>query len=268
MGFRVLVRGSGDIGSAVAHVLFRAGYAIAIHDTPQPTATRRKMAFTDAIFDGHAWLEGVEARRADDLAQLLELLIARQAIPVIVLDLTLVLEAMSPDVLIDARMRKHHRPEVQRGLARLSIGLGPNFVAGETTDLAIETGWGDELGRVITQGATRPMAGEPRAIAGYGRGRYVYAPSAGIFFTSLDIGDPVNAGQVVAHIDASPLLSPLNGVLRGLTHNNVPVTAGAKVIEVDPRGSTAIVSGIGERPGRIAGGVLQAIQLSDPEILC
>ncbi|GAB4450066.1 MAG: hypothetical protein Fur0044_45620 [Anaerolineae bacterium] len=75
MAGRVLVRGSGDIGSAVAHVLFRAGYAVAIHDIPQPTATRRKMAFTDAIFDGRARLEGVEARRVDNLVQLLLLII-------------------------------------------------------------------------------------------------------------------------------------------------------------------------------------------------
>jgi len=45
---RILVRGSGDIGSAVAHRLFEAGYAVVIHDTTQPTTTRRKMAFTDA----------------------------------------------------------------------------------------------------------------------------------------------------------------------------------------------------------------------------
>jgi xanthine dehydrogenase accessory factor len=82
-------------------------------------------------------------------------------------------------------MRKHHQPEVQRGLAKLTIGLGPNFIAGETTDLAIETSWGDELGRVIERGATRPLAGEPREVAGHGRDRYVYAPHVGIFHTTL-----------------------------------------------------------------------------------
>jgi xanthine dehydrogenase accessory factor len=262
MACRVLVRGSGDIGSAVAHVLFQAGYAAAIHDIPQPTATRRKMAFTDAIFDGRAWLEGVEARRVDNLVQLLELLTARQVIPVIVLDLTSVLEAMSPDVLIDARMRKHHQPEVQRGLARLTIGLGPNFVAGQTIDLAVETSWGDELGQVIKQGATRPLVGEPRKVAGHGRDRYVYAPSAGVFHTMFEVGDLVSEGQVVAHIDTNPLQAPLNGVLRGLTHDGVPVAIGTKVIEVDPRGLAAVVTGIGERPGRIAEGVLQAIEMA------
>jgi xanthine dehydrogenase accessory factor len=48
--------------------------------------------------------------------------------------------------------------------------------------------------------------------------------------------------------------------LRGLTHPGVPITQKTKVIEVDPRTSQAQVSGLGERPVRIAEGVLKAIQ--------
>jgi xanthine dehydrogenase accessory factor len=257
---RVLVRGSGDVGSAVAHRLFQAGYAVVIHETPLPTTTRRNMAFVDAIFKGYTVLEGVEARRIDDLALLSELLTTRRIIPVVVVDLARLLEVMQPDVMIDARMRKHHRPEVQRGLARLTIGLGPNFVAGQTTDLAVETSWGDELGQVIEQGTTRPLAGEPREIAGHGRDRYVYAPRAGVFHTTFEVGDQVREGQIVASIDTHPLPAPLTGRVRGLTHDGVPVVIGTKVIEIDPRGATAVISGIGERPGQIAAGVLQAVE--------
>jgi xanthine dehydrogenase accessory factor len=254
-----LVRGSGDVGSAVAHQLFQAGYAVVLHDGPQPTATRRNMAFTNAIFEGCAQLNEVEARRVDNLALLADMLAAHDFIPLTIVDLPALLGAMQPDVLIDARMRKHHQPEKQRGLAPLTIGLGPNFVAGETTDLAIETSWGDELGQIIKQGSTRPLAGEPRPIAGHARDRYVYAPVAGTFQTSRAIGDVVSAGQIIAYVDAKPLSAPLEGVLRGLTHDGIPVSAGAKVIEIDPRGPDAVVMGIGERPGRIAAGVLQAV---------
>jgi xanthine dehydrogenase accessory factor len=44
----VIVRGLGDIGSAVAHLLFREGCGVVIHDDPRPAATRRGMAFADA----------------------------------------------------------------------------------------------------------------------------------------------------------------------------------------------------------------------------
>ena len=56
------------------------------------------------------------------------------------------------------------------------------------------------------------------------------------------------------------LCAPIDGMLRGLTHDGVPVARKTKVIEVDPRGAQAPVSGIAERPRRIARGVLEAIQ--------
>jgi xanthine dehydrogenase accessory factor len=68
VSWSVLVRGVGDVGSAVAHRLFGAGFAVLLHDGPQPSAPRRGMAFADAVFDGRAVLAGVEAVRADDLA--------------------------------------------------------------------------------------------------------------------------------------------------------------------------------------------------------
>jgi hypothetical protein len=43
-------------------------------------------------------------------------------------------------------------------------------------------------------------------------------------------------------------------------YSGVPVTTRTKVIEVDPRNSTAEVRGISERPRRIAEGVLAAIR--------
>ena len=257
---RIVVRGSGDVGSAVAHRLFLAGYTVIIHDVPQPTTSRRGMAFTDAIFDGQAVLAGVVAVRVDEFGTLHAVMAEHGAIPITVADLHTLLDAVQPAILVDARMRKRAQPEIQRGWAPLTIGLGPNFVAGETTDLAIETSWGDALGAIIEQGPTAPLAGEPRPVAGHARDRFVYAPVAGLFRTRCRISDLVTAGDVVAHIDGVDLRAPLGGSLRGLTHDAVPVAEGAKVIEVDPRGPAAIVTGIGERPARIATGVLHAVE--------
>ena len=61
----VLVRGTGDIASAVAHCLFQAGYGVVMHDVSQPSATRRGMALIDAVFDGRAMLAGIEGVRLD-----------------------------------------------------------------------------------------------------------------------------------------------------------------------------------------------------------
>jgi xanthine dehydrogenase accessory factor len=157
-------------------------------------------------------------------------------------------------------MRKRSVPENQRGLAPLVIGLGPNFVAGGNADVAVETSW-EDLGRVILDGPTLPLAGEPRPIAGVARERYAYAPAAGVFRTGKTVGEPVRAGEVVAVVGETPLAAPIDGVLRGLTRDGVPVAAGTKVVEVDPQGTAgAVFAGIGERPGRIAEGVLRAVE--------
>lgn len=257
---RMLVRGANDIGSAVVHRLFMAGYSVVIHELPQSTTSRRKMSFADAVFDEPTELDGIEARLIKRLYLLRGELVTHQTIPIVVKDFHELLNILHPQILVDARMRKHIQPENQRGLAEFTIGLGPNFIAGETVDVAIETNWGDSLGQVIEHGATNPLQGEPREVDGHARDRYEYAPVGGTFHTSLQIGDHVLQGQEVAQIDTTLLLAPIAGVLRGLTHDGVPVTPKTKVIEVDPRIHNAQVSGIGERPARIAEGVFTAIQ--------
>jgi xanthine dehydrogenase accessory factor len=249
----VLVRGVGDVGSAVAHLLFRNGHGVVGHDSPAPATHRRGMAFADAMFDGGSALEGVQAQRIDDVNELLRALWLGGAIPVTALPFDQVLAANRWDAVVDARMRKRAKPEDQRAFAPLVIGLGPNFIAGRrgNVHVAVETSW-DHLGAVIRDGPTLPLAGEPRPIAGVGRERCVYAPCEGRFGSSRVIGDLVQAGDAVAWIGDVGLNAPLGGTIRGLTRNGVSVPKGAKVIEIDPRGESASVRTLGERPRIIA----------------
>lgn len=260
----VLVRGIGDIGSTVAHRLHREGHGVVIHDIPSPTWTRRKMALTDAIFDGEAFLDGVGATRMDQLSAL-----GGRARPttiaVSVHDFDALVQTLRPDILVDARMRKRQVPERQIHLAECTVGLGPGFIAGMTTHLVIETAWGTTLGAVIGERSASPQEGAPRTLGGFGIERVVYAPAPGIFASDFAIGDDVAVGQVVAHVGSRSLAAPLGGRIRGLTRSGVQVNTGTKVIEIDPRGDDAIVTGIGERPAMIAEGVLRAIHASWPK---
>jgi xanthine dehydrogenase accessory factor len=254
---RCLVRGVGDVGSAVAHALHGAGHEVAIHDGPTPTAHRRGMAFADAMFDGHAALTGVEARKTEkpgDVAALWAVgVIAVSSFPFDDL------RALLPwDVLIDARMRKRAHPEDQRSLATLVIGLGPGFTVDENCHRAVETGW-DDLGTILEAGSTAPLHGEPRAILGHARDRLVYAPCAGLFTSTRRIGESVRQGEIIATVGGQALVAPLSGILRGLTRSNVPVESATKTAEIDPRGDPASAFGLGERPRRIADAVLRIL---------
>jgi len=260
LDLRILVRGSNDVASAVAHRLFQAGYGVVIHDDSKSTATRRKMSFTDAIYDGEVALDGVLAKRVGRFSMVRGLVISHELIPVLVGNLFRLIEKLRPQILVDARMRKHKKPSRQIHLAPLTIGLGPNFVAGVNVRLAVETARGNDLGRVITRGGTSPLEGEPIAFEGHARERYVYAPLAGRFCTSHQIGEAVEAEQEIAHIHSTPLCAPIAGLIRGLTHDGALVELRTKVIEIDPRFENAQISGIGERPVKIAEGVLGAIQ--------
>ena len=257
----IFVRGSSHVASAVALRLFQAGHTVVIHDSLQPTTIRRRMSFTDAIFDGFASLEGVESYHAKDISSLKIQLSRRNIIPLATFEFSRLLEVYSPDVLVDARMRKRQQPELQRHLAPLTIGLGPNFTAGQNVHLAIETAWGERLGDIIKQGATRPLEGEPKPIDGHRRDRYVYAPADGIFHTLRNIGEIVSQGDEIAHVGDVPLYAPIGGTLRGLTRHGVPVAAKTKVIEVDPRIQNPKISGVDERPEKIAQGVLEAVSV-------
>jgi xanthine dehydrogenase accessory factor len=255
-----LIRGTGDIGSAIAVALFRAGYRVILHDSTSPTYSRRGAAFVDALFDGEAVFDGVVARLCPNEGQIGAALVANEAIPVSCGNFASVLAASHPRVLVDARMRKRSTPEPQRGLAALTVGLGPNFVTGETTDLVIETAWGDSLGTLVTSGRSQPLSGEPKPVDGIGRERYVYAPAKGVFVTAMCIGDAVSAGTEVACIGEAILVAPISGRLRGLTRSGVPVTIGTKVIEVVPESAASLIRAIGARQRRIAEAVLQLVR--------
>lgn len=255
----VLVRGSGDVASAVAYRLFELGHAVLIHETPQPTYIRRGMAFTDAVFDGKVGLAGVWAKCPHGREELEHMLACGRAIPVSTAPLDEALQLLHPDVLVDARMKKRGLPERQIGLAPLTIGLGPNFTAGENVDVAIETAWGESLGHILHAGATLPLEGEPREIEGLGRARCVYAAEAGILQTQVNIGDWVEAGEQVAELNGQQVRAPVSGHVRGICHAAVTVAAGNKILEIDPRRENANVFGLGERPLRIAEAVLKAI---------
>jgi xanthine dehydrogenase accessory factor len=254
----ILVLGAGDMGSAVAHALHEAGWAVAIRDDPAPAHPRRGMAFADALWDGRAELAGVGAMRVDTGAALRDALADGRAIAVTALSLDAVLAAQDFAAAIDARMRKRSTPPDRRGLAALVLGLGPGFVAGGNCHLAVETSW-EAPGRLIEAGPTLPLRGEPRAIAGVGREPAVYAPAGGVLRTARRIGERVTAGEAVATIDGIVLRAPVGGCLRGLVRDNVTVTKDAKVLEVDPRGDPALCFGIGERPRLVAAAVAEVL---------
>lgn len=258
---RVLILGGGDVGSAVAHFLFRAGLQVLIVERVRSPHARRGMAFTDALFDGHVVLDGVEARWVADIAAVQACWQEGRAVPLVTLPEPEVFAALRFDVLVDATMRRNRAPEDQRALAPMMIGLGPGYAPGVNCHIAIETQWGEAMGRVLREQPAAERSGGPRPLAGVARERFAISPAAGTWHTQARLGQQVRPGDALGTLGEHVVRAPIAGVLRGLARDGVSVPAGQRLIEVDPR-DTPEIHGLGERPLAVARGVLRALDVS------
>lgn len=255
---RVLIRGAGEHASATAHRLFRCGMRLAMTEVPQPTAVRRAVSFCTAVFDGTCEVEGVGGRLWSlDGWQGLDRP-GLDHVGVFVDPDGLLIERWRPDVVVDARILKRNDGN-SLAQAPLVIGLGPGLVAGSDVHVVVETLRGHDLGRIIREGASAPDTGVPGPIQGHTVERVLRAPCAGVLETVLDIGRPVAAGDVVCTVAGQPVRATLAGVIRGVIHSGIEVSAGLKIGDVDPRGDPAHCFTISDKARTISGAVLEAI---------
>jgi xanthine dehydrogenase accessory factor len=259
----VVVRGGGDLASGVIYRLFKAGFPVTLIELARPLVIRRAVAFASAVFEEQITVEGLTARRIERAADV-DTVLAAGEIPVLVDETGASLAELKPVVLVDGRMAKRNLDTTPDG-APLVIALGPGYEAGQDCHAVIETNRGHYLGRVIWFGSAQPDTGLPGGVWGHVADRVLRAPADGTVTPRAAIGDPLAQGDVVATVAGQPVIAPFDGVLRGLIHPSVPVTAGLKIGDVDPRGDRNHCFTISEKALAVGGGVLEAI-LSAPQL--
>jgi xanthine dehydrogenase accessory factor len=257
MKLRVVVKGAGDLGSGVAWRLHRCGFNVLVTDVAQPTAIRRTVSFATAIFDGQAMVEG-ELGQLVEHSSLAQNCWASRRVAVIVDPEGKAVQEIKPDVVVDAIIAKMNLG-TQIEDAPVVVALGPGFTVGFDCHAVVETNRGHNLGRVIWQGSAEPNTGIPGTISGENARRILLAPVSGIFREERHIGDLVKVGEVIAFIGDDPVLSSLNGVVRGLLHDGLYVQVGMKIGDVDPRGVVSYCFTISDKSLAVAGGVLEAV---------
>jgi xanthine dehydrogenase accessory factor len=256
----VLIKGAGEMASGVALCLHRCHLRVVLTETSQPLAVRRAVSFCEAVHLGRQEVEGVAAVLVPGLAGHTGLgpVWAAGDIPLLVDPELACLSALKPQVLVEATLCKAGQG-LDMDEAPLVIALGPGFQAGRQAHVVVESNRGHDLGRLITQGQAQENTGVPGEIGGKTWERVLRAPLAGEFISSLELGDLVRAGQVVASVAGRPLLAGTAGLLRGLLRSGTLVEAGQKVGDIDPRGQGAYLTTISEKARALGGAVLQAI---------
>lgn len=254
---RVLVRGGGDLASGVIARIHRAGWDVLVTELPQPLVVRRTVSFAQAVFSGQVSIEGISAVRVNGIPEI-DAALANNKIPVIVDPQAEIREKYKPDIIVDGRMRKTIS-ENNLDTGSFVIGLGPGFMVGIDCHAVIETNRGFTLGRVFWTGSALPDTGIPERVLNYSNERVIRAPVDGTMHSTMQIGEIVRKGDVLARIGEQDVPAPFYGVLRGLLHDDIPVHKGMKIGDVDPRANPEVCSLISEKALAVGGGVLEAI---------
>ena len=218
----VIVRGGGDIATGTIRTLRRAGFPVLILESAHPSAIRRTVALSEAVYEGSAVVEDVSVTLAHNLDEA-EYLLFQDGIAMLVdpdgaairdiihsgekyaewdTGLTTLEGGGRHLVLtwvVDAILAKNNLGTT-KNMAPLVIALGPGFTAGKDCDVVIETMRGHSLGRAIMKGEAIPNTGTPGLIAGHAQDRVIHSPAAGIVKTCAAIGDIVEEGQIIASI--------------------------------------------------------------------
>lgn len=253
----ILIKGAGDIATGIAVRLKNSGMQVVMTEIAIPTTVRRSVAFSRAVYEGSAVVENITAKLVLDFAQIPAVL-QRDEIPVLIDPRCEVLKSIHFDAVVDSILAKKNL-STDPTQAPVVIGVGPGFSVPQDCHCVIETQRGHDLGRCIYQGCAAKNTGIPGEIGGYTVERLLRAPCDGIFHPILAIGDIVKAGQTVAMVDDQPVTAQIDGIVRGLLQDNVPVKAGMKSGDIDPRGCYEHCFTVSDKARAVGGGVLEAI---------
>lgn len=253
-----IVRGGGDIATGTIYKLYQSHLPVLVLEIANPSCIRRTISFCEAVFDKEVEVEGVTAKRADSLEGAFSIYKKKQ-IPVMIDEKGSVIQKVHPLVVIDAILAKKNLG-TRITDAPIVIGVGPGFCAGKDVDAVIETQRGHNLGRIIYEGEAAPNTGIPGVIGGYAKERVIHAPATGKLHILRQIGEIVEAGDILADIDGTPVKTIIGGVIRGMIREGYDVKKGLKIADVDPRvKEQENCYRISDKSRCIAGGVLEAV---------
>ena len=257
----VVVRGGGDLATGTIYKLYKCGFKVLVLECAKPSAIRRNVAFSEAVYEKTQTIENVTCYLASNLDEAIQFL-QEGKLTMLVDEEAESIKALNPLCVIDAIIAKKNLG-THKEMAPITIALGPGFNAGKDVDAVIETKRGHFLGKVLYEGSAIPNTGIPGNIQGYAKERVIHASTKGIIKNVKKITDIVKKGDVIAKIinnnEESNVYASMDGLLRGLIRDGYEVSENFKIADIDPRMEEYDnCFTISDKARCIAGGVLEA----------
>lgn len=260
----IIVRGGGELASGVIHTLYHAGFGVLVLEQEKPTATRRRVSFSEAMYREEQTVERVTCYKAKDVDEAKKRLKAGQLVMLADPEARCI-GSFKAQVLVDAIV-SHENKGTKRDMAEQTIALGPGFCAGRDVDVVVETGRGHNLGRLIYEGYSYKDQDLKDATVGveHNLDHLLFAPEDGTFEILRHISLMVKRGESLAYLHTEDgkvleLKAAIDGVLRGALHTGSVVRKGQKVADIHPTMGQEECFTISDKARCIAGSVLEAV---------
>jgi xanthine dehydrogenase accessory factor len=259
----VVVAGCDEVGSAIAHALHIAGFAVVLVDDIDPGHIRRGRSYTDAWYVGGATLDGVDACFCGSVKSIPAVLARGDMIAATTWSMMGVAAALRPHALVETRPGCRAgvaaaRPPVLDGA--LAVGVRTTRVAGWRADVVIAAAFDDDSS--ASQQAMSRARGRDRTRS---TPIPVEVAHGGRFRTRREIPERVDVGDVLGDLDRHTIVAPASGVLAGLAARGARIAAGQPVAEIDPAGEPRQSFGIGAEERAIARRACAAVRSDRPK---
>ena len=264
----VIVRGGGELASGTIHALYRAGFRVLVLEQKEPSATRRRVAFSEAMYRGESKVERIVCHKAKNLIEAKERLKKGELVMIEDPEARCVKE-LKPQVLVDAIL-SHTTNGTTKDMAEHTIALGPGFCAGRDVDVVVETMRGYNLGRLIYEGYSARSQDIFSSTVGASANmeHLIFAPEDGTVDILSTISLMVKKDEPLAHLHTPDgrtieIKATIDGVLRGALHKGSKVKKDQKIADIHPTMGQEECFNISDKARCVAGSVLEAVMVWD-----
>ena len=262
----VIVRGGGELASGTIHALYRAGFRVLVLEQKEPSATRRRVAFSEAMYRGESKVERIVCHKAKNLIEAKDRLKKGELVMIEDPEARCVKE-LKPQVLVDAIL-SHTTNGTTRDMAEHTIALGPGFCAGRDVDVVVETMRGHNLGRLIYEGYSARSQDIYSSTVGASANmeHLIFAPEEGTVDILSTISLMVKKGEPLAQLHTPDgrtieIKATIDGVLRGALHRGSKVKKDQKIADIHPTMGQEECFTISDKARCVAGSVLEAVMV-------